>query len=117
MTRPSVKRLTAALLLFLLILLSGYVLTRIAVFSRIFREHAGVALTQDEVAIAHNSTDPDPRSQVVPKIIHQIFHNWNDPNNETLPSDWEKVRHTCISLNPDWEYKVRDFLLVIQRRD
>jgi hypothetical protein len=42
----------------------------------------------------------------IPRIIHQVFHNWKDPGNETLPADWEAVRMTCVEKNKDWEYMV-----------
>ncbi|KAJ9137892.1 Mannosyl phosphorylinositol ceramide synthase SUR1 [Pleurostoma richardsiae] len=93
-------------LLLLLLLAVSYLGTRILRFVRIFGPHAGVRLTQDEAALAHNSTTPDPRPQLVPKIIHQIFHNWKDPGNEAMPSDWDGLRQTCIDLNPGWEYKL-----------
>jgi hypothetical protein len=47
---------------------------------------------------------PDARPQLIPKIIHQIFHDWR---NQSMPSDWEQLRQTCIDLNEDWEYMVR----------
>ena len=77
---------------------------RIAAFVHIFGKHAGEALTEAEVAARHDATDT--RRQVVPKIIHQVFHNWESPGNETLPADWEATRQTCIALHPEWEYKV-----------
>lgn len=100
------RRLTGALILFTTFLLLGYIATRIYFFVHIFMPHSGIALTQEEVELAHNTTTPDPRPQVIPKLIHQIFHNWRDPTDDTLPSDWESVRQTCISLNPGWEYKL-----------
>lgn len=88
--------------------LLGYLTTRLVAFFNIFGEHAGMALTQPEVQAAHDLNDT--RAQVVPKIIHQIFHNWIHPGNETLPSDWDKVRQTIIALNPDYELKVSQIL-------
>lgn len=73
-------------------------------FARIFAEHSGISITQNEVALAHNATVPDARPQLIPKIIHQIFHDWR---NQSMPSDWEQLRQTCIDLNEDWEYMVR----------
>jgi mannosyltransferase OCH1-like enzyme len=104
---PFYKRILVIAIIFSSILSVGYIATRIWFFVHIFMPHTGTALTQEQVAIAHNSTTPDPRPQLIPKIIHQVFHNWKDPTNEALPSDWEAVRQTCIKLNPDWEYKVR----------
>ncbi|RYP86582.1 hypothetical protein DL770_004881 [Monosporascus sp. CRB-9-2] len=74
---------------------------------QLFRPHAGTRITQLEIALEHNTTTPDPRTPVVPKIIHQIFHNWKDPRDNTLPAHWQAARDTCIKLNPDWEIKVR----------
>jgi inositol phosphorylceramide mannosyltransferase catalytic subunit len=99
--------LLGAIGLLLLLILIG---SRIRSFVHIFGAHAGIAITQEEVEIAHNSTTPDPRAQVVPKIIHQIFHNWKQPGNETLPADWEERRQSCVKLHPKWEYRVcREF--------
>ncbi|KAH8892269.1 hypothetical protein GQ53DRAFT_600731, partial [Thozetella sp. PMI_491] len=72
----------------------------------IFGPHAGIRITQPQVLDAHNATDT--RKAVVPKILHQIYQNWNDPNDSTLPSHWEDARKTCINLNPDWEFKLWD---------
>lgn len=49
--------------------------------------------------------------QVVPKIIHQVWHDWNggkdrDLDNRTLPRDWDVLRATCKVKNPEWEFKV-----------
>ena len=73
----------------------------------IFGPHSGIRITQRQVADAHALGDKDPRIAVVPKILHQIFQNWNDPGNTTLPSHWEAARQSCIDLNPGWEFKVR----------
>ncbi|KAK3938315.1 nucleotide-diphospho-sugar transferase [Diplogelasinospora grovesii] len=85
--------------------------TRVAAFVKIFGAHSGQALTQEEVEIAYNRSTTDPaasplRQEFVPKIIHQIFHNWKDPENETLPADWEATRQTCTSRNPGFEYRL-----------
>lgn len=52
--------------------------------------------------------------QLIPKHIHQVYHDWShkkgggdgEYGNATMPKDWEEVRTTCTSLNPDWEYTV-----------
>ncbi|PHH69006.1 hypothetical protein CDD82_133 [Ophiocordyceps australis] len=80
--------------------------SRLAAFARLFGKHAGVGLTQTEIALAHNLTQPDVRREVVPRIIHQIYHDWRDPGNETLPADWEETRQTCVQLHPDWKYEL-----------
>lgn len=90
----------------LAILLLIYVGAKVNFFVHIFLGHSGVALTQGEIAHAHNATTPDPRAGVVPPIIHQIYHNWKDPGNETIPAIWDAARQTCIDLHPGWEYKV-----------
>ena len=101
--------LTAIPVLALFLLIAS----RVARFIAIFGTHAGPALTQEEVEAAYNSTIGDggdkgaTRQQYIPRIIHQIFHNWKDPGNETLPADWDAVRQTCIKQNPDFEYHVR----------
>lgn len=46
------------------------------------------------------------REEHIPRIIHQVFHNWRDPGNETIPSDWDEVRKGCQDKNPGWEYHV-----------
>ncbi|KAH9898990.1 putative mannosyl phosphorylinositol ceramide synthase CSH1 [Xylariomycetidae sp. FL2044] len=87
-----------------------YILFRLIYFANLFRffkaQHPGIQITQLEIAEAHNSTDHDTRPQVVPKILHQVFHNWKDPGNPTMPDHWQKARQTCIDLNPGWEFKL-----------
>ena len=94
-----------AISLLLILLTLGYLATRLVFFVQLFFEHAGIAITQQEIAAAHAATTPDERPALIPKIIHQVFHDWRD---ESMPPDWDEVRHTCIDLNKDWEYKVRD---------
>jgi hypothetical protein len=103
--RPSIR---ISVVIWVIALLSGlvYIIARLLVFKQIFFQHAGIALTQPEAAAAYNASD-ESRPQLIPKIIHQVFHNWHDPGNETLPSDWEKVRQTCVQSNPTFEHKVR----------
>jgi inositol phosphorylceramide mannosyltransferase catalytic subunit len=105
------KRLFFAVPAILIIVaLALYFGSRLVAFAQlfgIFREHSGIRITQVDIALSHNKTDQDPRTPVVPKILHQIFHNWHDPGNDTLPAHWEAARQTCVALNPDWEHKVR----------
>jgi mannosyltransferase OCH1-like enzyme len=98
----------AAVITILALALVVLIATRVAAFVKIFGAHSGQALTQEEVEIAYNrSTTAKPlRQEFVPKIIHQIFHNWKNPENETLPADWEATRQTCTSRNPGFEYRV-----------
>ncbi|KAK3326623.1 nucleotide-diphospho-sugar transferase [Apodospora peruviana] len=81
----------------------GWWISRILVFKQIFFEHAGIAVTQRQVADLYNST-ADPRPQLIPKIIHQVFHNWKEPGNDALPEDWARNRDTCTKPNPDFKY-------------
>lgn len=86
-----------------------YVLSHLIAFANIFgvfKDHAGIKISQLAIAQAHNATTPDPRTPVVPKIVHQIFHAWKHPGNNTLPAHWQDARQTCIDHNPDWEHKV-----------
>ncbi|VUC34041.1 unnamed protein product [Clonostachys rosea] len=99
------RRSTVIAVLFLLGAI-WLLLPKILLVARIFGPHSGVALTQPEALALHEKDKKDPRVQVVPKIIHQIFHNWADPGNETLPADWAKLQATIIKLNPEYEYKL-----------
>lgn len=100
------RRIVSILFAVFLLALLRAVLIGIADLVHIFGAHAGVAFTQAEIAAAHNEVTADPRHQVVPKIIHQIFHNWTDPKNEMIPIDWDILRQTCIAKNQDYEYRV-----------
>lgn len=86
-----------------------WIVARLLVFKQIFFQHSGIAITQTQVAELFDY-DKETRAQLIPKIIHQVFHNWHDPGNDTLPSDWRDVRQTCIDTNPDWEYNVGNTL-------
>lgn len=108
MTCRSIGRLSVLLLLLLGLVL--YVAGRISAFAQIFLadSRAGIRVTQSAAAAAHANASEDARPQLIPKILHQVFHNWKDPGNDKkLPADWERVRQTCIDKNPDWEYRVR----------
>lgn len=65
--------------------------------------HRGQGLRQSEIVDLHK--DHPERPAVVPKIIHQIFHNWKEPGNETLPADWALQRQSCLDLHKDWDIK------------
>jgi hypothetical protein len=83
--------------------------------ARIFSGHPGLALTQAEVAEAYKERDlsiPAP----IPKIIHQIFHNWTDANNENIPEEYALQRQTCIDANPGWDNRVCMVVLVLNGR-
>ncbi|KAK4466989.1 nucleotide-diphospho-sugar transferase [Cladorrhinum samala] len=101
-----------------LLLLSGfiYAITSLLRFKQIFFEHAGITLTQAQAAEAYAAGQNDERTQHIPKIVHQVFHNWHDPGNGTLPSDWQANVNNCKKLNPNFEFmlwtekKSRDFI-------
>ncbi|KAL1872472.1 hypothetical protein VTK73DRAFT_1469 [Phialemonium thermophilum] len=110
-----------ALVLFPTAFLLVNVTARVRRFIQIFHEHSGVTLTQLDVALAYNTSRGSAhgkpvRQQVIPKIVHQVFDNWNAPGNETLPADWADVRKTCIERNPEWQHMLwterasRDFI-------
>ncbi|KAK0715345.1 nucleotide-diphospho-sugar transferase [Lasiosphaeris hirsuta] len=84
--------------------LVALIVSRILGFTQIFFKHAGAALTQEEVEARYNSSSDGTLPEYIPRIIHQVFHNWKDHGNETLPGDWDAVRRTCIQSNPDFEY-------------
>ncbi|RCI15983.1 hypothetical protein L249_3028 [Ophiocordyceps polyrhachis-furcata BCC 54312] len=102
------RRLVAWLLVLALAFFLINFLSRVAVSAnRIFGTHAGRAMTQAQVLRAHRDGTGPRRNRPVPRILHQIFHNWHDPGNETLPADWQIVRQTCLALHPTWEHKAR----------
>lgn len=106
---PSRRRIITVVLAITGLALLVYIVTSLYDFANlfgIFKPHSGIRISQEGVELLHNQTTPDPRPQVMPKILHQIFHNWKDPGNETLPAHWQEARQTCIDLNPDWEHKV-----------
>ncbi|PHH93326.1 hypothetical protein CDD83_7111 [Cordyceps sp. RAO-2017] len=112
-----VRRLVVGLAgLGLLLLVASFLSHVIVAANRIFGRHAGIALTQEQIALAYrstassapssSSTSSSRRPRPVPRIIHQIFHNWKDPGNETMPADWHDMRQSCIALHPTWEHKL-----------
>ncbi|KAK3297341.1 nucleotide-diphospho-sugar transferase [Chaetomium fimeti] len=112
-------RISVVLWAIILVTLVGYAISRLLFFRSIFFEHAGIRLTQPEVATAAvEAAGPEASSRIqhIPKIIHNVFHNWRVPGNDTLPSDWAEMRQTCIDVNPDFEFKLwtekasRDFI-------
>ena len=96
--RLGLRALTSVLLIFLVF--------RITSIVHLFSEHAGIILTQEQVAQAYYEARVDLKSPTIPRIIHQIYHNWTDPSNESLPNDWEETRQTCIDFNKNWENRV-----------
>ncbi|MCJ1351140.1 MAG: hypothetical protein MMC33_001122 [Icmadophila ericetorum] len=57
------------------------------------------ALSRAELP-ALDSTVPDLRPALIPKIVHQTWKN------ETIPEIWRKPRQDCIDIHPDYEYKL-----------
>ncbi len=112
--RPSV-RISVVFWLFAAVAFLVYFISHLTAFIHIFFEHAGITLTQQDAADAFKNDPSNTRTQHIPKIIHQVFHNWKQPGNDTLPDDWTKVRQTCIDYNPGWEYKVRFFPTMVRR--
>lgn len=80
--------------------------SRIITFAEIFglfKPHSGIQITQQDIAAAHK-VKTNPKEPVVPKIIHQIYHNWHDANDDTLRQDWAAARKSCLDLHPGWQY-------------
>lgn len=100
-----------------------FVATRIVAFAQlfgIFSDHAGVRIAQGEIAAASTGANTGAgagaggnvsRNAVIPKILHQVFHNWHNASDSssTIPAKWRPMQQTCLDLNPDWEYMVRAF--------
>jgi mannosyltransferase OCH1-like enzyme len=106
------SRLIILIILFILLTL-GFAISRLVAFIQLFFEHSGVAITQQEIASAYAELGAQRRPQLIPKIIHQVFHDWRHQN-RSLPSDWDDLRQTCINLHEDWEYVVcRNLLSII----
>lgn len=90
-----------------------FLLSNVISFIQLFGEHAGISLTQEEILAEYDSdiinssspkhSPPQKNPQPVPKIIHQIYHDWSGRG---LPADWEKLRRTCVDLHPGWEHMV-----------
>jgi hypothetical protein len=78
-------------------------IARFIAFIQLFFKHSGIPITQTEIALAHNSSTTDSRPQLIPKIIHQVYHDWGHSG---MPKDWDQVSKTCKNLNRHWEYKV-----------
>jgi hypothetical protein len=109
LTHRSLKRGLTWLPTLILVAFVLFIVTRLLAFAQLFGKlgpHAGIEITQKEVFAAHKATVPDPRNPVVPKILHQIFHNWKNASDNTLPEDWANMRQMCIDRNPDWEFKM-----------
>ncbi|KAI0812203.1 nucleotide-diphospho-sugar transferase [Xylaria sp. FL0064] len=125
-TWPPWRRILRYSLIFLLIVLLLYIGLGIYNFANLFaffKPHSGILITQQEILDAFNKrktgADADNgAAPVIPKILHQVFHNWTDPESTALdlPNYWEAARQSCIALHLDWDYKLwtaktsRDFI-------
>lgn len=123
---PFARRIVKYFFIFLLLALLFKIVFGVYNFANLFaffKPHSGIFVTQQELLDAflerQNETDATVGvAPVIPKILHQVYHNWTDPESTTLnlPDDWEAARQSCIDLNPDWEYKLwtakasRDFI-------
>ncbi|KAI0406083.1 nucleotide-diphospho-sugar transferase [Xylaria palmicola] len=123
---PTARRVIKFLIVFLVFILLFNILLGIYNFANLFaffRPHSGVSITQQEILDAFTSNRTGAGTAitarpVIPRILHQVFHNWTDPESTALdlPGDWEAARQSCIALHPDWEYRLwtakasRDFI-------
>ncbi|KUJ17407.1 uncharacterized protein LY89DRAFT_696850 [Mollisia scopiformis] len=117
--RPRTLILPLVLLTLLLI-----AILRLVGFIHLFFTRAGAgALTQEQIRDAHLASlgAHDGRKMLIPKIVHQVFHDWGHvgegrEGNETMPEDWEEVRRGCVERNGGWEFmlwteiKSREFI-------
>ena len=84
-----------------------FIAPRVHRFVEVFSAHSGTALLPIDIEAAYNDTKSgQTRTQYIPKVIHQIFHNWREPGNETLPPDWDETKETCRVANPDFEHRL-----------
>ncbi|KAK5061449.1 hypothetical protein LTR84_007992 [Exophiala bonariae] len=63
----------------------------------LIEDASGDAIAAAEIP-SPNSTLPDTRPRLIPKIIHQTYKN------ETIPERWKAAQQSCIDLHPDYEY-------------
>ena len=113
------RRPLTILLALILISFSIFTFLRIQAFVHLFFTHAGISITQQEIKDAflndtaagfgHGHTH---RPQLIPKIIHQVFHSWREEGDgdeegkEKMPNDWVEVSKSCKDFHKDWEYNV-----------
>ncbi|KAI0445712.1 nucleotide-diphospho-sugar transferase [Xylaria telfairii] len=110
---PRARRALKLLIIGLSVLFVLHLALRLYHFANLFgffKKHSGTLITQREIldaSIARKARN-DTAVPVVPKILHQVYHNWTDPENTviTLPQDWAAAQQSCIDLHPDWEYKL-----------
>ncbi|KAH8658072.1 putative mannosyl phosphorylinositol ceramide synthase CSH1 [Xylariales sp. PMI_506] len=102
------RRILVALPRIAIALVVIYLLTRLVAFANllgVFRDHTGLTITQEAV-LAANQSNYEQHKPAIPKILHQIFHNWHDPGNNTIPTVWNETRIPCMQMNPGWEFKL-----------
>lgn len=100
-------------LVFNLVLL-GFLLNSVStLLTLLFEDPSQDAIPPSDIP-SLDSTEIDLRPQRIPKIIHQTWKS------ETIPEKWWEAQQSCVNLHPDYEYKVRYYLLGkrigIQRR-
>jgi hypothetical protein len=59
-------------------------------------------------------TDDNDGSQIIPKIIHQVYLGWDSPE---IPTAWIEGQQKCIDLHPDYTYMVPKELLGAEPTD
>lgn len=114
LARP--RALLSLLFFLLLFLILYFITTHLHAFVQLFFTHSGIAITQQEILTASQAPGAESRIQHVPKIIHQVWHDWKHVNNEnasdierSMPADWEEVSRSCREMNQGWEYNVSTF--------
>jgi inositol phosphorylceramide mannosyltransferase catalytic subunit len=107
MSHLRVKPLAALLVLLGIIY---FMVTSTFSFARIFSNpHSGIPLSQSAIKTAYyNHTLEQTREAVIPRKIHQIYHDWSGKGgNVPHKEQWMRLRDSCINRNPGWQYKVR----------
>lgn len=95
---------------FLILLYISYFLVASSLdFLRIFSSpHSGIAWSQTAIKnIYLNHTAASQEKLVIPRKIHQIYHDWSGSGgNVPHAVQWARLKDSCINRNPGWEYKV-----------
>ena len=66
-------------------------------------EHPYSKISSD--ILCDNDSNYTQVSDRIPKIIHQIWHNWGK---QSPPEEYQKWADTIKKMHPDWEYKLWD---------
>lgn len=78
---------------------------QVKTFFHNFDQHAGVVLHQSEVVRNYEAKPGFHQDEaVVPRVLHHIFHNWTDPQNEVLPPEYSQRRQSCMDMTEGWEH-------------